>query len=463
MSRNSIIDIVKMKSKKDIKGLCKIFSSKDDLWFNETCLALASIGVQAMNPIYASIKKKTYEDWGRSFLVLKFMGTPAVEELIKILNYSGNDSVIRLYAVQALGFIGDPRAAESFLKIIEDPDPYHDFLIKSQAIATIGNLIGLEAQTLLIDQLEDNTFQTQAISALGKIGDATAVEPLLKILDYASIQTETEVIKALGNIGSRLKDQSRETILSNLVALLKNKNLYIRSYAALALGEIPDNMAGAPLLDALRDDQAFVRSAAAWGLRNTFNFAKELFLTNALDDSDTNVRLNAAETLGLSGNTSVVESLIRHFNDCESEVRAKIALSLGILQDKQALQPLISRLKDPKPDVRSNVVIALQLLNDIQSVQPLIETLNRDKDRLVRVKAAAALGKISGPSSIEALINTLANKDIFICFHAIQALGQCGDKQAIQALEAAIAKNPALSELIEALADIEGRDLKKSS
>ena len=72
-----------------------------------------------------------------------------------------------MYAAQALGEIGDPRAVEPLINALND----RDWIVR-----------GASAE------------------ALGKIGDPRAVEPLIRALDDDEWSSRNKVIEALGNI-----------------------------------------------------------------------------------------------------------------------------------------------------------------------------------------------------------------------------------------------------------------------
>ena len=54
--------------------------------------------------------------------------------------------------------------------------------------------------------------------------------------------------------------------VDGLIKALKNKDIYVRSNAAEALGKIDDKQAVEPLIQALKDADDLVRSNVAWAL-----------------------------------------------------------------------------------------------------------------------------------------------------------------------------------------------------
>jgi HEAT repeat protein len=135
--------------------------------------------------------------------VLVNFGEPAVEPLIEAL--VDEDEDVRSYAAEALKAIGGPRAMEVLAKLLEDPEQFRiealiealvnddEFISNDALVPLIG--IGEPAVESLIEWADDllncgpygdNTDEGwglwQIANALEGIGDARAVEVLIKIM-----------------------------------------------------------------------------------------------------------------------------------------------------------------------------------------------------------------------------------------------------------------------------------------
>jgi len=96
-------------------------------------------------------------------------------------------------------------------------------------------------------------------TALGKIKDARAVEPLIAVLKDKDSSVRSEAAAALVSIGT--------PAVELLVATLKDKDSSVRSGSVGALGKIKDARAVEPLMDCLKKDKdPSVRSEAAAAL-----------------------------------------------------------------------------------------------------------------------------------------------------------------------------------------------------
>jgi HEAT repeat protein len=153
-----------------------------------------------------------------------------------------------------------------------------------------------------------------AAVALGAIGDARAVEPLIaalkdedsgvrlwaaKALDAIGWKPETGEAEALYLIAQRKWDgcvKIGAPAVEPLIAALKGEDWRVREAAAEALGKVGDARAVEPLIAALKDGDSDVRKAAAEALAKIGAPAVEPLIA-ALKGEDWRVREAAAEAL----------------------------------------------------------------------------------------------------------------------------------------------------------------------
>src|SRR5664280_1165637 len=105
---------------------------------------------------------------------------------------------------------------------------------------------------------KDTTVPGAAADALGQIGDARAVDPLIAALKSGGWGMRTAAAGALGQIGA--------PAVEPLVAALTDRAGDVRTAAARALAQIGDARAVEPLVAALTDRDGDVRTAAAGAL-----------------------------------------------------------------------------------------------------------------------------------------------------------------------------------------------------
>ena len=136
---------------------------------------------------------------------------------------------VRMRAAKALGRIGDARAVEPLIPALNDM--HRD--VRWNAVRALGMIGGTKAAEALTKALGDkyDPVRSKALEALVKIG-AEAVESLIKGLKDKSITVRYNSAAALGRIGSpKAKDALTE--VSN-----NDKSTSVRSIAKDALKEI---------------------------------------------------------------------------------------------------------------------------------------------------------------------------------------------------------------------------------
>ena len=188
--------------------------------------------------------------------------------------------------------------------------------------------IGKPAVRPLIYELKDHDplIRSNAVKALGAIGDPRAVEPLIKVLNDKNPLIQRQAAQALGRIND-------PRALQPLIAVLgdKGKRPYVRMSAAEALGWLQDPEAVDSLVVALSDDHWDVRS-------------------------------HAAEALGRIKDPQAVEPLIEALNDQDATVRGNAVDALAKIRDSRALEPLVAALDDKSALVRKKAARALTLI-----------------------------------------------------------------------------------------------------
>jgi HEAT repeat protein len=139
---------------------------------------------------------------------------------------------------------------ESLIQTLRDRRLFSDRRGAAKALGEIGEARAVEP---LIEALEDKQIlvRIEAAKALGKIGDTRAVEPLIKALK----NVPEPAAESLGQIGD-------PRAVEPLIGFLRHAPPKVRMTVAEALGEIGDARALGPLTQALEDEKRHVREAA---------------------------------------------------------------------------------------------------------------------------------------------------------------------------------------------------------
>jgi len=147
----------------------------------------------------------------------------------------------------------------------------------------------------------------------------------------------------------------------------------------------------------------------------------------------------AALLLGISGDKRAVPALIEATRD--EEINYQAAISLGQIGDMRAIPALRAMLEkySNEPFVRLFAGYGLAMLNDEEGLRVVIDTLNNQELHWVdRRHAIRALGELRDKQAVPHLIVALKDDHPNIRVSAARALGAIGDASALLALEQAL-------------------------
>ena len=132
-------------------------------------------------------------------------------------------------------------------------------------------------------------------------------------------------------------------------------------------------------------------------------------LIRDLSHRNKDVRWGAANALARIG-TAAVDPLIAALDDKDSVVRLRAAWALGQIGDKRPVDKLILTLRDGDWSVRMRAAEALGNLRAHQATNALLLQL-RDKNADVRGHVISALTKIADPVSADRISEILKDPD----------------------------------------------------
>jgi HEAT repeat protein len=118
----------------------------------------------------------------------------------------------------------------------------------------------------------------------------------------------------------------------------------------------------------------------------------------------------------------------------DRNVRYRAAAILGRMAEERAVEALKKAVDDADILVRRHAIVALGFIGD-QVVAPTLLRATMDSDGIVKENAIWALGMIKSRESIPHLIAMLDSENRNIRFRAINALSQIGGEAAIEAIK----------------------------
>jgi len=152
----------------------------------------------------------------QAVMALGEIGDPRGVEALSLVVTDARRSGLHWKAAEALGRIGDPRAADALIVLMEHPRTA--FWVRHAAITALGkvkNPCAVQPLIALIRQrggpIRGEGLLGQAIVALGEIGDPAAADTLIGLLDEEPAPSDQVVIgRALANIDD---DRARHRLL----------------------------------------------------------------------------------------------------------------------------------------------------------------------------------------------------------------------------------------------------------
>ncbi|MFO0758413.1 MAG: HEAT repeat domain-containing protein [Byssovorax sp.] len=265
---------------------------------------------------------------------------------------------LRHAALGALGFRLRKRkgSAEPLVAALSHPNPATQ-LLAAEGLALGGRADGIRVLLTAIDLMPELSDRVRAVRALGELGDARALDPLLRLVNEEGHALQEEAAEAIGHLKSTPKGPQIEALLLRLAA---------------GPGGV-----GRRALVGLR----WFDSRAGWDL-----------IRGRAADEDRLVRATVAELLAHDGDPASREALIKRLEeDVDHATALAAARSLRKRDGESSLEPdyllLRARYSNLEPDTlgrlreKGDAARILELLPKIPSqhentyVRPLVSAL----------------------------------------------------------------------------------------
>jgi HEAT repeat protein len=289
------------------------------------------------------------------------IGEPAVESLIQILSNENEATIARMGAARTLGRIGDERAVEPLIQLLNE---HHYWELQNASAVALGNIGDAKAVEPLISVLQDGYANEQTIEygtdrtasiisggrvqamcsaaeSLGKIGDERAVEQLIIVL-----QKEDEYRQA----------QTLEFGAGGKITMTSGDRIQLTCNAAEALGKIGDKRAIEPLKQLQNDGNEDIKMAATNALKNISHHGSR---DSTITDSR-QLKINASE-IGEwweEENYYYMSDPVGFFKDFVNQIDESAQNPEGAKEDKERLLEIANELKES--DVKDGSVLQLR-------------------------------------------------------------------------------------------------------
>ncbi len=408
---------------------------------------------------------------------------------------ASEDQDVVMFALQVLSRIGDPAAAPSIIPLAR----HSDLNVAQSAIEALGQLRCREAVPALLELLRGELWlQLAALDALGAIGDARAIGPLVDLVPDSVVAEPA--LQALQRLAA---PESLEPLLNRLTIVREQS---LRDALLLAVGVVidlhPDPAPAAaglarelalghgegllPYLEQIlrgvmasgdRADGDLMRAAAAlvvvanlesllplvlhriadpdgapWAeaLLRQHPWALKSSLDRLLHDSDPRVRRGAL--LAAAFGPDDIPTLLGLLGDPEAPVRAGACRALGST-GAEAVAPLLAeRLRSGEPIEQAAAVQGLTQL-PTTSLEELEPCLHPDASEELTIRALEVLGARSHDRFEARILQLTASRSTELRRAALRAAAQLSGSKAEVALIRALAdrSQPVQLEALELL------------
>ncbi len=270
---------------------------------------------------------------------MSFGGVKALRVLTKPA-----DMETREAAIERAGDVQMALASDEIIKALHDPLPS----VRRHAAMAIAKLDDPRAVSELVHQIVEHAdiLDEETVHALGSVGTAEAVGPLLNLLDSPRPLLRRAAARALGRIGARLKEDDRLGFLAatdRLIAIAQDPtDPDLRRSVLQALRAIGSPAAEAAIVGAIDDPRPSVRVAAAEAIEELRIKSAAPSLRTSLAEYHDEASAEVAYALAVSGDKSDIPAILKEAERSVSMITRRrcllgVARLLGVEADAYRL------------------------------------------------------------------------------------------------------------------------------
>jgi HEAT repeat protein len=298
---------------------------------------------------------------------------------------------IRVLAAEYLGLMRSTRAVP---KLVGLATPGNKPRLRAASIDALGEIGDARAIDVLLDLLEEGPAELQgrAANALIYIADQGSVKRLLALAEDERTASRHQVVRALGGVLRGTKNATARALLTRAAS---RGTLSVSLAAIGALAAMRDTEAVPTLVELATASNPDRRRAALTALGDLRDARGLPALRDALDAGDDRVAGDAAWALAKFGDADSLDLLVRaaRKGGWATAINATAALALHATAKQE--DELLKLIHHKSRFVQINAAWGLGRLGAADAKKPLEEILLRSTSIEVRKAAARALGQIT--------------------------------------------------------------------
>jgi HEAT repeat protein len=209
------------------------------------------------------------------------------------------------------------------------------------------------------------------------------------------------------------------------------------------------------LVQQARSADPDMRQKAAYLVSHSTDAGDFPLMFELLGDKDWRVRKTIVDGFVRDPRGEVIERLLDALGDPENAGRRNSATEALVRIGEATVPAIVARLRSqPDADVRLSLVNLLGDLRSDEGFEVLRDTLGNETDVNVASSIISSLGKFRDAMAIPVLLRVLQREDVWLKFHAIEALGEIGDRAALPAILPLYAEKSLRKPVLEAIGKI---------
>ncbi|MFH0889086.1 MAG: HEAT repeat domain-containing protein [Planctomycetota bacterium] len=283
-------------------------------------------------------------------------------ELLKANKNHSTDASIddfRLMVIIILGDLGDERAIEPLLIILNDPREADN--LKNKAIIALGKIKNPKIIPHLLALIDTSPLETILIvvETIGGFGQEArlAVSRFYDILKSPKYQNEEKIIKAVIDAFDDIREPSS---VVEILPFINDARPRVRWSASNTLGKIGVGDVAPQLVKLLNDEFMDIKQITieALGKLGNKTICPEIIKV-LLNDKDLRTRQLAADALGAIKDKTTLSSLLTVLNESDEKLTASVWNAiLSITYDNfDLMEEIASKLKESKHLSYSNLML----------------------------------------------------------------------------------------------------------